>query len=84
MCSSVNPFQKMEEITDRTEYFKQKAINLQNRIVNYKSSTTITSEALVWTYRTTNCDVISIITTSAPIKDGTMKDIRIENHEVKR
>ncbi len=74
----------MEEITDRNEYFKQKAINLQNRIVNYKTSTTITSEALVWTYRTTNCDVISIITTAIPIKDGNMKDIRIENHEVKR
>lgn len=71
-------------ITDRDEYFKQKEIEHQNHIVNFRSCSTKTSEALVWTYRTTNCDVISIITTSTLVKDGKMKDIRIKPHEVKR
>lgn len=71
-------------ITDKQEYFRQKAIDQQNRVVNVKSSVSITSEALVWTYRTTNCDVISLITTAIPVKDGTMKDIRIESFEPKR
>jgi len=71
-------------ITDRNEYFKQKEIEHQNRVVNYRSSSTKTSEALVWTYRTTNCDVISIITTATLVRDGKMKDIRIQPQEVKR
>lgn len=71
-------------ITDRNEYFKQKAIETQNQVVNFRSSATRTSEALVWTYRTTNCDVISIITTCTPLKDGKMKDIRIQPQDAKR
>lgn len=71
-------------ITNKDDYFRQKAIDQQNKIVNFKSCNTITSEALVWTYRTTNCDVISLITTAIPIKDGNMKDIRIESFEPKR
>lgn len=71
-------------ILNREDYFRQKAIDLQNSIVNVKSATSLTSEAFVWTYRTTNCDVISIITTAIPIRDGYMKDINIESHEPKR
>jgi len=71
-------------ITDKEEYYKQKAIDYQSRIVNYKSCTTSTSDAFVWTYRTTNCDVVSIITTIVPVRDGLMKDVKINVGEVKR
>lgn len=71
-------------VTSRDEYFRQKAIDHQKCVVNFKTSATRTSEALVWTYRTTNCDVISVITTSALIRDGKMKDIRIQPMDVKR
>lgn len=71
-------------ITDRNEYFRQKAIEQQNHIVNFAQCATRTSEALVWTYRTTNCDVISVITTSTITKEGKMRDIHIRPQEVKR
>eukprot|EP01031_Cornospumella_fuschlensis_P041189 gene41189-50263_t len=71
-------------ITSREEYFRQKAIEHQKSVVNFKTSATRTSEALVWTYRTTNCDVISVITTAALVRDGKMKDIKIQPMDVKR
>lgn len=71
-------------ITDRSEYFRQQGIDKQKGIVNFKSCSTLTTEALVWTYRTTNCDVTSIITTTSVFKDGMMKDIQMENTEPKR
>lgn len=71
-------------LAEKDEYIRQKAIERQDHIVNFKSSTTLTSEALVWTYRTTNCDVISVITTAFPIINGHMKDIKIEYFEPKR
>ena len=79
---SQNSYDSM--VLNRDLYFRQKAIDIQNSIVNTKSATTITSDAFVWTYRTTNCDVVSIITTAIPIKEGNMKDINIESHEPKR
>jgi ankyrin repeat protein len=71
-------------ITDRQQYFKQKGIDRQKCVVAYKSCASVTTEALVWTYRTTNCDVTSIITTTVPFKDALMKDIKMENTEPKR
>ncbi len=71
-------------ITDKDEYYRQKAMDFQSRVVNYRSSTTMTSDAYVWTYRTTNCDVVSIITTVMPVKDGLMKDVKINMGEPKR
>lgn len=71
-------------ITDRQQYFKQKGIDRQKYVVAYKSCASVTTEALVWTYRTTNCDVTSIITTTVPFKDALMKDIKMENTEPKR
>ena len=75
---------KMKMITNREEYYRQKAIDFQKNVVNVRNCTTSTTDALVWTYRTTNCDVISIITTTVPVRDGHMKDIKIESHEPKR
>lgn len=71
-------------ITDRQQYFRQHGIDRQKSAVTYKSCSTVTTEALVWTYRTTNCDVASIITTTVPFKDAMMKDIKMETTEVKR
>jgi hypothetical protein len=71
-------------ILSREEYFKQKALDLQKKIVNTRTATTLTSESYIWTYRTTNCDVVSVITTTMPIKDGNMKDINIPSNEPKR
>jgi ankyrin repeat protein len=71
-------------ITDRQQYFRQHGIDRQKSVVTYKSCSTVTTEALVWTYRTTNCDVASIITTTVPFKDAMMKDIKMETTEVKR
>lgn len=71
-------------ITDRSQYFRQQGIDRQKNVVAFKSCTTVTTEALVWTYRTTNCDVTSIITTTVPFTDALMKDIQMETTEVKR
>lgn len=71
-------------ITDREQYFRQQGIDRQKNVVTYKACTTVTTEALVWTYRTTNCDVTSIITTTVPFKDALMKDIQMETTEIKR
>ena len=72
----------MEE--DRESYYRQKAIEIQKGIVNFKSSTTMTSESFIWTYRTTSVDVISVITTTVPIVNGGMKDIQLQTREIKR
>lgn len=74
---------KMSEY-EREEYYRQRAAEVQRGIVNFKSSTTLTSESFIWTYRTTSVDVISLITTTVPIKNGAMNDIKIENREIKR
>ena len=65
-------------------FLKQKAIEEQSKIVNIKECPTRTSEALIWTYRTTNCDVITVITTAIPLQDGKMKDIKIPYNEPNR
>lgn len=69
---------------NRTDYLKQRALEEQAKIVNFKGCNTRTSEALIWTYRTTTCDVITVITTAFPVTDGKMKDIKIKYQEPKR
>jgi hypothetical protein len=74
----------MQENDEKEDYYRRRAIEAQNKIVTYKSCSAKTSEAYIWTYRTTSCDVLSIITTTVPIKDGLMKEIHIENRNVVR
>ena len=69
---------------EREIYYRQKAIEIQKNIVNYKTSVTSTSDSFIWTYRTTTVDVISMITTTVGVHNGAMKDILLKNHEVKR
>lgn len=66
---------------EREKYYQSRRILEQKSRVTYKSCNTLTSEAYIWTYRTTSCDVLSIITTTVPMKDGLMKDIKINNKE---
>ena len=72
------------DVDERELYYRQRNIEIQKGIVNYKSSTTSTTDSFIWTYRTTSCDVISIITTTVPIRNGSMDDIKLPNREVKR
>ena len=69
---------------EREIYYRQKSIEIQKNIVNYKSSVSSTSDSFIWTYRTTTVDVISIITTTVGIQNGAMKDILLKNPEIKR
>lgn len=72
------------EYLDQDEYIKQSAISLQNSIVNYRQATTGTVPTYVWAYRNTFCDVLSVITTTIPIRNGQMKDIKLPSKELKR
>ena len=74
----------MENDTEKEQYFRTAAVEYQRGIVNFKSSSTNTSKAYIWTYRTTSCDVLSVITTTLPVKDGIMKEINIESKKVIR
>ena len=69
---------------DKQTYLRRRAIEEQKSIVNVKSAATSTVESCIWTYRTTSCDVISLITTTVPIKNGAMNDLRYVNKEMKR
>jgi hypothetical protein len=84
---SFEPFlqsvKKMEEL-EREVYYRNRAIEIQNKIVNVRCCSTSTSEALIWTYKTTSCDVLSIITTVVPSKNGYMKDIKLQQFERNR
>ena len=70
--------------SEKEEYLRQRLESMQNDIVNVRSSSTATIYAYEWTYRNTSCDVISVITTSTPIKNGAMKDIKVFNKECRR
>ena len=78
----------MDEIPDlredREAYLRRRGVELQRSIVNLRSTSTATVESCIWTYRTTSCDVISLITTTVPIKNGAMNDLRYVNKEMKR
>ena len=72
----------MEE--DKDSYLRRRGIELQSTVVNVKTTSTSTVESCIWTYRTTSCDVISLITTTVPLKNGAMNDLRYVNKEMKR
>ena len=69
---------------DKESYLRRRAIELQKSLVNVKTTQTSTVESCIWTYRTTSCDVISLITTTVPLKNGAMGDLRYVNKELKR
>ena len=71
-----------EEMT-KEEYFTKLYEDRQNKIVNVRSEAALTSSVMTWSHRTTNCDVISTITTTVPIKNGNMNDIKLYNSNIK-
>lgn len=80
-CNSSTKDKKMIMDEPKEDYYRRKAIELQDTIPTYKSAATLTSEAFIWTYRTTSCDVLSIITTSVPVHNAGMSDVKSEFHE---
>lgn len=60
---------------EKSLYLQRRTEILQNAVVNVKCATTSTIESYTWTFRTTACDVISMITTTVPLKNGTIKEL---------
>jgi hypothetical protein len=69
---------------EKAAYHKRHRELVQDSIVNFKCATTSNIDSYTWTFRNTVCDVISIITTTVPIKDGVLKELRTHNKELKR
>ena len=74
----------MASASPAAAYIQEKAEQLQKCIVNYKSAMTNTVDGSILISRSTSCDVISVVTTVAPVKHGEMKDIRMTVKEIKR
>ena len=69
---------------NRNEYMRMQKEALQKRIVTKSTSSSPSSSSYIWTYRTTGCDVVSMVTTSKSLKNGSMKDIKLEHKELRR
>jgi hypothetical protein len=69
---------------DRIRYIKRLEEEKQKSIVNVRCAESTTVCVLTWTHRTTGCDVISTVTTTIPIKNGNMKDIKMYNKEMRK
>lgn len=69
---------------ERADYIKAKLEQLQRGLVTFKSSKTNMVDSSIWISRSTACDVISVVTTVQPVKNGDMKDIRQHNKEMRR
>ena len=67
-----------------SEYIHARKIALQNGIVNYRQANVNSLDSYVWAYRNTFCDVISVITTTVPISNGQMVDIKLPSKDLKR
>ena len=88
----------MEDFSNETEFYRyrqveeqqkdaylvKRAQQLQSAIVSFKSASTATTGSYIWTYRHTACDVVSIVTTTVPIKQGVMTDLKLHNKEMRR
>ena len=68
----------------KESYLKSLHERLQNSIVNFKTCESSSTADMIWTYRSTYCDVLSVITTAKPFGNASMKDIRLRNKEMKR
>jgi hypothetical protein len=66
---------------ERHRFLDKFAEEIANVKLSFKSVASTTTSSTIWTYRNTCCDVISIITTVVPIKNGLMRDIKQANLE---
>jgi hypothetical protein len=69
---------------DRQDYISKIKESLQKQIVNYVSGAVTTINVTTWSSRCTSCDVLSTVTTYVPIKNGSMKDIKLYNKEMRK
>lgn len=75
---------EVEDDDFKNDFLRNRSRKIQSTVVAFKSSPTASTSSYIWTYRHTACDVISIVTTTVPMKNGVMKDIRLPVKEVKR
>ena len=68
----------------KADYIRSKKEMMQRNVVNIRTSSTSVADLTSWTFRTTGCDVVSVVTTTVPVKNGTMKDIKLHNKEMRR
>ena len=68
----------------KADFIRAKKEMMQRGIVNIRASSTAVADLTSWTFRTTGCDVVSVVTTTIPVKNGTMKDIKLHNKEMRR
>jgi hypothetical protein len=68
----------------KASYIRARKEQLQRKVVNVRNSTTAVVGLTAWTFRTTSCDVISLVTTTVPVTNGAMKDIKLHNKEMRR
>lgn len=78
--ASVNP----SDPAVKADYIRSKKEMMQRNVVNIRTSSTSVADLTSWTFRTTGCDVVSVVTTTVPVKNGTMKDIKLHNKEMRR
>ena len=81
--TAMNQIEDLEYLS-KENYLRSLHERVQNSIVNFKSSDTCSAADFIWTYKSTYCDVLSVITTSDLFGAGTMKDIKLRNKEMKR
>ena len=75
---------KDKNLLSKEVYLRSLHERLQNSIVNFKTCDDSSNADLIWTYKVTYCDVLSVVTTSKPFGNGAMKDIKLHNKEMKR
>ena len=68
----------------KAEFIRRRQEELQRSIVNVRNMSTSVVGSTSWTFRTTGCDVVSVVTTTMPLKNGQMKDVRLHNKEMRR
>ena len=76
-------FDECEE-SKRELYISEIKQEEQRSVVNVRCSTATSICSVTWTHRTTGCDVISTVTTTIPIKNGNMRDIKMYNMEMRK
>ena len=68
----------------KAEFIRRRQEELQRNIVNVRNMSSSVVGSTSWTFRTTGCDVVSVVTTTMPLRNGQMKDVRLHNKEMRR
>jgi hypothetical protein len=68
----------------KADYIRMRQEEVQRNIVNVRNTSSSVVGSTSWTFRTTGCEVVSVVTTTMPLKNGQMKDVRLHNKEMRR